>query len=74
MEYYRQLRRLQNRIDVAKYYEGEKRQSDPCGTYEHCEKCDKEVMDPCARAMNSYAQYSNRSDKMILLRKLPRKQ
>lgn len=73
MEFYRQLRRMQNRIDVSKYYEGLKEDSDPCGSYDYCVNCNKDLMDPCARAQIIYIKRTMRSDKMLWLRKLPRK-
>ncbi len=65
------LRKLQDELDVAKWYDSQKRDADACGSYDYCAKCDKEVIYPCAKAKTAFDKKSAKpvSDKVIRLRK-----
>ena len=45
----KQLEAKQSELDIIKWTDSE-HGTDMCGTYDYCEKCDKEKDFPCARA------------------------
>lgn len=40
----------QNALDVQKWLDSEQKGEDCCGSYDYCQKCNKEVEYPCAAA------------------------
>lgn len=47
----------QKKFDNVKWYDSIVAGEDRCGSYVFCDKCDKTVPNPCARAMQKHKGY-----------------
>ena len=50
----RDLKKLQDKLDVIKWLDSENRRHDMCGTYSYCVFCNKYIPNPCAVSMTKY--------------------
>lgn len=44
------ITKRQNQLDIAKWLDSEKAGYDTCGSYDYCEKCNKNLENPCDKA------------------------
>ncbi len=52
------LTKKQSEMDVDKWIKSEQAGRDMCGEFEFCANCDKEVENPCAKALSAYNKQS----------------
>lgn len=50
----KQLQAKQEYLETVKWLESEEKDTDTCGLYAFCKKCDKTKDYPCARAFYAY--------------------
>lgn len=48
------LKKLQDKLDLIKWFDSEDRRRDMCGTYSYCAFCNKYIPNPCAVSMTKY--------------------
>ncbi|HIV64008.1 MAG TPA: hypothetical protein H9693_04545 [Firmicutes bacterium] len=48
------LTKKQAELDVSKWLKSEEAGHDLCGEFDFCAKCDKELENPCAKALDAY--------------------
>lgn len=58
----RDLKKLQDKLDVIKWLDSENRRHDMCGTYSYCVFCNKYIPNPCAVAMTKYMNTHQQDD------------
>lgn len=56
----KQLQTKQEYLETVKWLESEEKDTDTCGSYDYCAKCDKSKDYPCARAF--YANQQRRTN------------
>lgn len=49
------LTKKQSEMDVDKWLKSEQAGRDMCGEFDFCASCDKEVENPCAKALSAYS-------------------
>ena len=57
------LKKLQDKLDLIKWFDSEDRRRDMCGTYSYCAFCNKFIPNPCAVSMTKYMN-SNQVDNL----------
>ena len=62
------IKKLQQELDLKKWYESIKQQKDTCGTYSYCAYCDITLEDPCA---NAYVKQESVEQKAEAVEKKP---
>lgn len=48
------LKKLQDKLDLIKWFDSEDRRRDMCGTYSYCAFCNKYIPNPCAVSITKY--------------------
>lgn len=69
------LTKKQSEMDVDKWLKSEQAGRDMCGEFEFCASCDKEVENPCAKALSAYNKQNKteNSDKPVAKKSTARK-
>lgn len=63
----------QNVLDVQKWIDSEQSGYDRCGSYDFCEKCNKEESYPCAVAYDAFNKKAEKPAKKTAAKKAPAK-
>ena len=60
------ITKMQQKLDLRKWYKSEKLGTDACGTFDYCAKCDKEKENPCGKAYSAF--HSKSAKKKVVVK------